>query len=420
MQRSGRTATRTEPHHRAARDLVCLSHLRWNFVYQRPQHLLSRAARRQRVFFVEEPMWGPGPARMELYRSTEGVWVATPHLPEELRGREAERQQQLLDELLRAHAVEDFVLWYYTPMALDFTRHLAPRAVVYDCMDELSAFRGAPPAMLSREAELLRRADLVFTGGRSLYEAKQDRHPSVHLFPSSIDAAHFAQARQPQPEAPVQAELPHPRLGYFGVIDERMDLELLAGIADARPDWHLVLVGPVVKIEPADLPRRPNLHYPGGAAYAELPRFIAHWDAALIPFARNEATRYISPTKTPEYLAAGHAVISTPIRDVVRPYGELGLVHIAETVPEWVAAIEAALHEDPAERAAWLERVDRFLATTSWDRTWAEMAARIDAVIERRARRSARLGTRPGSTRTRTPARTAVRTLDTTRPLAAD
>jgi UDP-galactopyranose mutase len=361
-------------------DLVCLSHLRWNFVFQRPQHLLSRFAKERRVFFFEEPVFGKGRARLQVTRSPEGVWVAVPHLPEGMDERSVlDAQQALLDEMLLRHAVKHYVTWYYTPMALGFTRHLKPSAVAYDCMDELSAFRGAPPALLQLEVELLQRADVVFTGGQSLYEAKKDRHPNVHAFPSSVDVAHFATARRPLPEPADQASIPHPRLGFFGVVDERMDLELLAAVADARPDWQLVILGPVVKIDPASLPRRPNLHFLGGKLYTELPTYLASWDVALMPFARNESTRFISPTKTPEYLAAGKPVVSTSIRDVVRPYGDLGLVHIADAPEDFVRACEAALTED---RSTWLPRVDAHLASMSWDSTWAGMKALLDAATK--------------------------------------
>jgi UDP-galactopyranose mutase len=366
-------------------DLVCLSHLRWNFVFQRPHHLLSRFARERRVFFFEEPVHGPGVPRLEVTRSKEGVWVAVPHLPEGLPEAEVlAHQRMLLDELLAGHAVRRYVTWYYTPMALGFTRHLTPLAVLYDCMDELSAFRGAPPGLLHNEAELLRWADVVFTGGQSLYEAKKDRHPDVQAFPSSVDVAHFAAARGPVEVPGDQARLPPgPRLGFFGVVDERMDLALLAEVADARPEWQLIIIGPVVKIDEASLPRRPNLHYLGGRPYARLPAYLAGWDVALMPFARNESTRFISPTKTPEYLAAGKPVVSTSIRDVVRPYGELDLVHIADAPADFVRACEAALARD---RGEWLPRVDAHLATMSWDSTWARMKVLLDAATARPAR----------------------------------
>jgi UDP-galactopyranose mutase len=363
-------------------DLLCFSHLRWNFVFQRPQHLLSRFACERRVFFFEEPVYGPGQARLEVTQSQEGVWVAVPHLPEGLNEQQVvEAQRQLVDELIAGHAIHRYVCWYYTPMALPFSRHLKPWAVAYDCMDELSAFRGAPPGLLRNEAELLKLADVVFTGGQSLYEAKRDRHPNVHAFPSSVDVAHFAKGREALDEPADQASIPHPRLGFFGVVDERMDLELLAAVATARPDWQLVILGPVVKIDPASLPRLPNIHYLGGKPYTELPKYLASWDVALMPFARNESTRFISPTKTPEYLAAGKPVVSTSIRDVVRPYGEQGLVHIADRPEDFVRACEAAMAQ---EHDAWLPRVDAHLANMSWDATWSHMKVLLDVAAARR------------------------------------
>lgn len=363
-------------------DLVCLSHLRWDFVYQRPQHLLSRCAKERRVFLIEEPIFDANPsAQLSISKRDCGVWIVVPHLPEGLSQEDAiATQKTLLDGLFQQQQIRDYILWYYTPMAIAFTRHLQPQVVVYDCMDELAAFKGAPPALREYEAELFRLADLVFTGGQTLYEAKRNQHPSVHAFPSSIDVPHFAQARTLTEDPADQADIPHPRLGFFGVIDERMDIELLGQIAAARPDWHFVIIGPVVKIDPNILPCPQNIHYLGGKSYQELPAYVAGWDAALLPFARNESTRFISPTKTPEYLAAGKPVISTSIRDVVRPYGEQELVHIADTAEEFVAAAEAAMNRHP-EASGWLSRVDAFLAQNSWDRTWGRMSQLIGSRI---------------------------------------
>jgi UDP-galactopyranose mutase len=263
-------------------------------------------------------------------------------------------------------------------MAMGFTNHLSPRAVVYDCMDELSAFAGAPASMREREQELLARADVVFTGGQTLFESKRHSHPNVHAFPSSVDVAHFARARAAQPDRDDQARIPHPRLGFFGVVDERMDVELLRQVAAARPDWHLIIVGPVVKIDQSLLPTAANIHYLGPQQYEDLPAYLAGWDVALLPFARNDATRYISPTKTPEYLAAGKPVVSTSIRDVIRPYGMAGLARIADEPADFVAAVEAALVEDSAER---LRQVDAFLTQTSWDGTWTRMYHLISAAM---------------------------------------
>ncbi len=268
-------------------DIVCLSHLRWNFVYQRPQHLLSRCAQGKRVFFIEEPIFSPEPLkRLDINENSHGVVVVVPHLPQ---GRSEEAinadLKLLIDGLFVEHNINKYICWYYTPMAIAFTRHLQPQAVVYDCMDELSAFHGASPTLKNYEAELFKRADLVFTGGQSLYESKVNQHPNVYAFPSSVDVPHFAQARTIQEPAD-QAHIPHPRLGFFGVIDERMDIELLRGIAEARPDWHLVIIGPVVKIEPATLPQRENIHYLGGKDYNQLPAYLAGWDLAMLPFAQ--------------------------------------------------------------------------------------------------------------------------------------
>ncbi len=363
-------------------DLVCLSHLRWDFVYQRPQHLLTRCAKERRVFFIEEPIFSSDSSgRLDIGRRESGVWVVVPHLKEGLSQSEVNAALQiLLSELFAERQISQYIFWYYTPMAMAFTGHLKPLAIVYDCMDELSAFNGAPPAMRESEAELLKRANIVFTGGQSLYEAKRDRHPNVYAFPSSIEKAHFAQARNFTADPADQADIPHPRLGFFGVIDERMDIELLGGIAAARPDWHLVIIGPIVKIDPAILPRPQNIHYLGGKSYKELPAYLAGWDVAMLPFARNSSTRFISPTKTPEYLAAGKPVVSTSIRDVVRPYGENGLVQIADTVADFVAAAEAAMNENRA-RSAWLDRVDAFLAQNSWDLTWDRMTELMQSAV---------------------------------------
>ena len=369
-------------------DLICLSHLRWNFVFQRPQHLMTRFATQRRVFFFEEPLFDVDRPELIVHRD-QGVYVCVPHLPPRLSPDAIITElRRLLHDLVTTRKIERPVVWYYTPMALEFARELPASVVVFDCMDELSAFAGAPPELFALETELLARADLVFTGGQSLYEAKRSRHSRVHAFPSSVDVAHFSKARTPQSDPQDQAGIPHPRLGFFGVIDERMDSVLLDGIARSRPAWHIVLLGPCVKIDPARLPNRPNVHYLGIKRYGDLPAYLAGWDVALLPFARNGSTEFISPTKTPEYLAAGCPVVSTSIRDVVRPYGEHGLVAIADTTDQFVTAVETSMTSQPID---WRDRVDRFLATTSWDRTWADMSRLIEDVRHYCARDMTRL-----------------------------
>ncbi len=357
--------------------LLCLSHLRWNHVFQRPQHLMTLASASYRVIFFEEPVFEPGTEpSLRAALSPEGVLIATPVLPHGLDAAAiGTAQRTLLDGMLDAQEQPLAVIWYYTPMALDFAGHLQAPVTVFDSMDELSAFAGAPPRLGQMERRLLQQSDLVFTGGRSLFKAKRDRHPSVHLFPSSVDTAHFAAAREPGITDPQdQAGIPHPRIGFFGVIDERMDLALLAAVAAARPDWHLVVLGPIAKIDPASLPRRANLHWLGQKSYAELPGYLAHWQVGMMPFALNEATRYISPTKTPEFLAAGIPVVSTSVPDVVADWGQDGLVEVADGTAAFIAAIERLLVQPGA---TWLAQVDARLATISWRATWDRMHALI-------------------------------------------
>ncbi|MFL5327433.1 MAG: FAD-dependent oxidoreductase [Gemmataceae bacterium] len=364
--------------------LIVFSHLRWNFVYQRPQHLISRLAKQRRVIFIEEPMHTPNEqAHWERENPETNLTVCRAHIPNATEGfKEAESSlfPVMINHLLREEGVTDYVCWFYTPMAFPAARDLNPRAVIYDCMDELSAFLNAPPQILEREAQLLQRADAVFTGGPSLYRGKKDRHHNVHCFPSSVDAAHFGKARDGKNEPEDQAKIPHPRFGFFGVIDERLDIPLLDSMARARPDWQFVLVGPVVKIDPAILPRHSNIHYLGQRAYADLPAFLCGWDVCLLPFARNESTKFISPTKTLEYMAAEKPIVSTPITDVAEPYGEI--VYLGDTPESFLKACESAFNSSQEERAARFNAMRDVLARTSWDTTAAAMNEIIEGLIE--------------------------------------
>lgn len=347
---------------------------------------MTRFAQAMPVLFIEEPAFeGQQPPHPKRYTATDNLSVFVPHLPEGLPAAAAvSAQRRLVMGLLRDARIRSPLAWYYTPMALQFSDDVDAAVTVYDCMDELSAFQDAPPELRRLEAELLRRADLVFTGGMSLYEAKRACHPNVHAFPSAVDAEHFGKARARVRDPLDQAGIPRPRLGFFGVIDERLDRELLGAVARLRPDWHLVIVGPVVKIDPASLPQAANIHYLGGKPYGELPAYIANWDVAVMPFARNAATRFISPTKTPEYLAGGKPVVSTPVIDVVRRWGHLEAVRIAETPAGFVAEAGAALAL-PASGRSWLAAVDCELAEISWDRTWAQMATLVAQAGNKRA-----------------------------------
>src|SRR4051812_4931392 len=378
--------------------IITFSHLRWDFVYQRPQHLLSRLASRHRVIFIEEPTLGKSQhLEWKFDRPEANVLVCRPQTPSDAPGFSDEQIpyiRMLVRELIETEKLQDYVLWFYTPMALPLADEFQPQAVIYDCMDELSAFHNAPPQLLEREADLLRMADVVFTGGPSLYRAKKDRHPNAHCFSSSVDAKHFAAAANGMTEAADQAQLPHPRLGFFGVIDERLDIPLIRAMADAHPEWQIVLVGPVVKIDPATLPRNPNIHYYGQKTYQQLPSYLKGWDVCLLPFARNNSTKFISPTKTLEYMAAGKMIVSTPITDVAEPYGDI--VYLGGTPEEFVEACERALNASAEERAERRKKMKQVLSRTSWDMTASRMDEEIAAAVAARKR------SRPGKTEAHT------------------
>jgi UDP-galactopyranose mutase len=371
----------------ATETLIAFSHLRWDFVYQRPQHLLSRFAAKRRVFYIEEPIYQEAPEpSWERLTPAPNVCVLRPHTPLASPGFNEEQipmLKQLVAELIETEKLTKTIAWLYTPLALPLAQMLTPQAVVYDCMDELSLFLNAPPELLTREAELFRWADLVFTGGPSLYQAKKTLHPQAYCFPSSVEAAHFQQARPNcLTEAPDQAPLPHPRLGFYGVLDERLDLELLPALADAHPEWQIILIGPVVKIDPANLPRRPNLHYLGPRDYKQLPAYVAGWEVCLLPFARNAATRFISPTKTLEYMAAERMIVSTPIKDVAEPYGDI--VYLGDTAPAFIAACEEALAASVRERTERITKMRAVVDQTSWQTTVRVMEKLMARAIERR------------------------------------
>lgn len=353
-------------------DYICFSHLRWDFVFQRPQHLLTRIAQSNRVFYIEEPII-ENIEEGYLNESSKGnIFIVTPHLPLKNSTRKNNSYfNKLLKDFFIIHNVNLYIFWYYTPMAMNYSKEFSPALIIYDCMDELSKFAGAPKGLLRNEKRLFSSADIVFTGGRSLYEHKKKKHQNIYCFPSSIDADHFAKSKFITREPADQTSIPSPRIGFFGVVDERLDIQLLDGISKLRPDWNYIIIGPIVKINPDVLPKRQNIHYLSSKRYEELPEYLSGWDVAMILFAKNDATRFISPTKTPEYLAAGKPVVSTSIKDVVYPYGKLGLVHIADKADDFVAAVELALKQ--IDDKNWLTKTEAFLETNSWDKTWGKM-----------------------------------------------
>ncbi len=352
--------------------LIVFCHLRWDFVFQRPQHLMTRLAEHYQILFVEEPVYDPGPAHLKKTAVAPNITVCQPHTAIHAPGFHDDQiptLHGLLADLVPEG--EQPVVWFYTPMALPLLQGLHPALVVYDCMDELAAFKNSPKQLLQRESALLNIADLVFTGGPSLYEAKRERHANAHCFPSSVDAAHFRQALERANSHPDQAHVGGPRLGFYGVIDERFDIELIRAVAAARPEWQIALVGPVVKIDPAHLPQATNIHYFGQRSYAELPQFLAGWDVCLLPFALNDSTKFISPTKVLEYMAAELPSVSTPITDVKVPYGDI--VAIADTPEKFIAACERMLAASEDQKAAMAARMRDIVAATSWHLTASRM-----------------------------------------------
>jgi glycosyltransferase involved in cell wall biosynthesis len=363
--------------------LIVFSHLRWNFVWQRPQQLLSRLAKRWRVIFIEEPTPGAPRDVLEVCEAAPNVQIWRPQVTGEAPGFHDDRLpvlQKLVEGGLREHAVSDYWAWFYTPMAVPLASCLKPRGVVYDCVDDFAQLPDAPRQLVQRENALFKRADLVFTAGRSLFNAKRNRHPDVHCFPGSVDAQHFANA---QGEHPLHADIPRPRLGYSGVIDDRINLQLIDAIATARPEWNIVMVGPVVKADATKLPRRDNIHWLGPQSYDDLPRLISGWDVCLLPYALGDATKSISPAKTLEYMACGRPAVSTSIRDIVEPWGHL--VRVADTPEGFIADIEMLMARTKEQQDEHARQLAQAVAQTSWDRTadgMAELIAQADDLAD--------------------------------------
>lgn len=357
--------------------LIVFSHLRWNFVFQRPQHLLTRLAKHYKILFVEEPVNTNG-AFIEANRVAPNIDVLVPHTVEQGWGFNDE-QIAVIGPMVKAWIQEHhdlsagYGIWFYTPQALPLKDAFGPDFIIFDVMDELSMFAHAPAALKAREKELLEIADVVTAGGPSLARAKQQVRPDTLSLPSCVDAGHYSPRRACGAEAAthegdaLQAHIQGPRIGFFGVIDERLDLELLAKVADHNPRWNVVMVGPVVKIDPATLPQRSNIHYLGGQSYSILPQLVLGWDVCMMPFAINDATKFISPTKTLEYMAAEKPIVSTAIHDVIELYGEV--VEVSYSHDEFIKNIEVLLHEEPAQAAARVISGNEIVDHYTWDNT---------------------------------------------------
>jgi glycosyltransferase involved in cell wall biosynthesis len=356
-------------------ELIVLSHLRWVFVWQRPQHLISRLARGRTTWFVEEPLAVDGLARPCLRSERHGevtrVWLEVPGPARHVPFTDPVAESYEAELLSLVGSGRDRAVWLYTPMALPLARSLDPKVLVYDVMDDLTSFKGAPAELAVLQRSALDLADVVFTGGYSLQQGVARWRPDAHCFPSGVDADHYAPAIRLRKGG----DKGEPKVaGYVGVIDERLDLDLIAFLAAELADWEIRMVGPVAKIDPADLPQAPNISYPGHAPYADLPAVMAGFNVALMPFALNEATRSISPTKTLEYLAAGLPVVSTRVPDVVRSFEPL--VDLQDDGAGFAAACRRVADHCPASRAA---KAQPMLSWHAWD----TIAGRMEDLVAR-------------------------------------
>lgn len=352
-------------------DLLVFSHLRWDFMFQRPQHLLSRQAKTRRVFYFEGPVFGMTEIpRLHLRETSENVLVVIPYLPTNIDPDKMEvALADLVDELIYEEELIEYTTWYYSPKALTFSRHLDPKAVIFDYLDQLS-YSGEHFEV--EESELMQRADIVFSSGQSLYETKKHAHHNIHFMPSGLDYAHFSQGRSKLVEPDDQINIPRPRVGFYGVIDQRFNFDLVIQMADLRPEYQFVIAGPVVNLDTRKLPRRSNIHYLGKKDYYALPLYLAGWDVTMMPYHLNETTKLVSPMKTLEYLAAGRPIISTGIPDVINAFEKRQLVRIANNPEDFLDQIDLAMQEK--NRPEWLDRVDHFLKDQSWDNLFEKMA----------------------------------------------
>jgi glycosyltransferase involved in cell wall biosynthesis len=375
--------------------IIAHSHLAWDWVWQRPQQFLSRLSRKHRVLFIEtrapDPALVAPLAKCETLENFPNLTVLRIQFPswrwEDADYVDLERrnlvQQALAGPL--AGKFDDAVQWFYDPMAVKaFAGHLGEVATVYDCMDELSQFAGAPVELVEREAALLARADVVFAGGRRLHEAKSRHHSNCHFYGCGVDREHFGKARHPQTVVPPDlSHLPKPVLGYFGVVDERLDYDLIAALADANPRWSVAMIGPVMKIEEHVLPRRRNLHWLGGRDYSQLPAYCKGFDVCLMPFARNKATEFINPTKALEYMATGRMIVSSAIPDVVRNFGDI--IKVASGHEEFISLCQQALSSCDSDA---IERGLSLAAENSWDSIVSRLEMHIDEVLQQKGRRT--------------------------------
>ena len=374
--------------------IICLSHLKWErTLFQRPQQLMQQMSHRRKVLYVavcglREFLAALLRGRIrELYgRHNENLtYLNLPHLlffsrlP--LIGPLASwLTASALKALARRRGLGEATLWLYFPRFVESLKHFPHRQLVYDCMDFFEGFSSTDAGIRDDEQRLLRQADLVFTGGKSLQRAREGVNPRTYCFPSGVEFEHFHQAAQTATAIPEDIQrLPRPILGYFGAVDERIDFALLASVCRQRPQWSVVLLGPRIMQQP--LPESlPNFHYLGKKDYGQLPHYLKAFDVCLMPFVISELTQRISPTKTPEYLAGGKPVVSTAIPDVVADYSDL--VRIAQTPEEFIAMTEEALSASGSDTGAELQQQFQEKAKA---KSWSWIADEMERLFDQQS-----------------------------------
>ena len=352
---------------------------------------MRRLARDRQVFFVEEPRVTKGEPFTVVRRVEPNLHVVSLRVPAHLSARALENAQRRCVASLTPKD-EHPLLWIYSPAASRAARDLEPSLVVYDCVADHASRAGATATMKENERSLLASADLVLTAGTALFEAKRAHNVSTYPLPSSVDVAHFARARSPRNEdragllSGLRA-IPGPRVGFLGSIDDRVDLDLVDRLAEARPGLHIVLCGALSGVTRWTLPDRPNVHYVGAQDYDDLPEHVASWDAAIFPFRGDVATRRSEPSGLLACLAAGKPIVSTPL-DELGPYVAQDLVTVAHPA-QFAAAVDAALRQarSPAVMNGRRRAREQLLARTSWDRTCSAMFRLVDeAAMARKVR----------------------------------
>jgi len=381
--------------------IICFSHLTWDRnLFQRPQQLMLRFSKRFNVLYVSG--YSCRQFFIDLFRRkkthsyhvTDNLAVYSPFALPPIKKYSSitiRLNKILLSFLVKRRLkklkFKDPILWIYHPRYIDAIGKFKEELIIYDCMDDFTSLLSDyedRERNIKDERALLKKADMVFAGGYSIAELKRDSREHIHVFPSAVEIYHFKKARSDNLEMPDDiTDIPHPILGYWGAIDERVDHELLKRLAMKHPEWSIVLLGPIVRHKAGDLSylkEIKNIFWLGPKDYSLLPNYAKAFDVCLIPFVLSREGKFLSPTKTLEYLATGKPVVSTPITDVVRFYD--GVVGIADGPDEFGMAVRRCMEED---NASMKQKRICFTENKSWEDTAEKMEKLILDKIEEKS-----------------------------------